>query len=91
MLQRFVVLAVVVAAAYWYWTGPMQHKKHPDYEATLQQNAQKMAECKRAAAYKLGATGIGSGSEVAEQACAEKYNLYEEDGRWHSYNLTRPN
>ena len=90
MLQRIVVLAVIVAAMYWYWTGPYQQKNHPDYEATLQQNAEKMSECKRAAAYKLGATGTGAGPESAEQACAQKYNLYEEDGRWQSYNVHRP-
>jgi len=90
MLQRIVVVAILIGAAYWYWSGPWQREHHPDYAAIVQQNDEKMAECTRAAAYKLGATGVGAGAEVATRNCAEKYNLYEEDGHWHSYSMSRP-
>jgi hypothetical protein len=91
MLRSLIVAAVIVGAAYWYWTGPYQQQRNPDYAATLQQNGKTMAECVRAGNYKLGATGSGPGPEQIEQACAQKYNLYEEDGRWHSYDRARPN
>lgn len=90
MLERIVVIAVIVGAIYWYWSGPYQQTHNPGYEATLQQNETNMAECTRAGNYKLGATGSGPGPELIEQQCAEKYNLYEEDGRWHSYDRARP-
>lgn len=90
MLERLILLAVVIGAAYWYWSGPYQDRLNPSLENILEQNDAHMAECKRAAAYKLGATGSGTGPEVAEQQCAEKHNLYLHDGRWHSYDMTRP-
>jgi len=91
MLERIVVIAVLAGAAYWYWSGPYQEKNQPDYEAMLRQNEAHMSECMRAGNYKLGATGSGPGPELIEQQCAEKYNLYQEDGRWHSYSRARPN
>lgn len=90
MVKSLILAAVIVGAAYWYWTGPYQAARNPDYAATLRQNDEKMAECVRAGNYKLGATGSGPGPELIKQQCAEKYNLYEEEGRWHSYDRARP-
>jgi hypothetical protein len=90
MLQRLIVLAVIIGAVYWYWSGPYQEKVHPSYEAMLKRNDENMAQCTRAAAYKQGATGSGPGPEEAEKACAEKYNLYQSKGHWHSYEVVRP-
>jgi hypothetical protein len=90
MLQRLITLAVLIGAAYWYWSGPYQDKIDPSYEAILEQNRQLMAKCIRGASYKQGATGAGTGSGRAKKECAEKYNLYEQDGHWHSYNIPRP-
>ncbi len=90
MLQKLIVITIIAGAAYWYWSGPYQARLHPDYAASLRQNAEHMAECMRAESYKLGATGNGPGPELARQQCAQKYNLYEEDGRWHSYDRARP-
>ena len=90
MLGRLLVLAAVIGAAYWYWSGPYQDKINPDYDTILEQNARNMAECTRAAAYKLGATGSGANAENAERQCAEKFNVYEDDGQWHSHNRPRP-
>lgn len=88
MLGRIFSIAVVIAAAYWYWTGPYQDRTNPSYEQRLQQHAEDMALCMRGAAYKAGATGDGSGD--AEESCARRYNLYQHEGRWHSYDEKRP-
>ena len=90
MLQRIIVLAVLIGAAYWYWSGPYQEKRHPSYAAQLEQNDAKMAQCIRAAAYKLGVTGTGADTSQATKQCAEQFNLYESDGHWHSYDSVRP-
>ena len=90
MFERILLFAAIVGACYWYWSGPYQAKTNPSYEALLKKNSEDMALCTRGAAYQLGATGSGSGGETAEQNCAEKYNLYEYEGRWHSYDVKRP-
>lgn len=89
MLEKLVVTALIAGAAYWYWSGPYQAQRNPDYEAILQQNDDNMAECVRAGNYKLGATGTGPGAALIEQECAEKYNVYQEEGHWHSYDRAR--
>ena len=91
MFERIILLAAVIGAAYWYWSGPYQDKINPSYEAVLKTNAEDMALCMRGAAYKLGATGGGSDSTLAEQECAKQYNLYKYEGRWHRYDMKRPN
>lgn len=78
---------MLLAAAYWYWTGPYQAKNHPSYEARLQKNTENMGQCMRGAAYKAGATGSGDGN--AEETCAKRFNLYEYEGKWHSYDEKR--
>jgi hypothetical protein len=90
MIGRIFSIAVILAACYWYWSGPYQAKTNPSYEARLKKNSEDMALCMRGASYQLGATGSGSGPEIAEENCAEKYNLYEYEGRWHSYGVKRP-
>jgi len=90
VLQRIILLAVIIGAAYWYWSGPYQEKINPSYEATLKLNDENMALCMRGAAYNHGATGTGLDSSGAREQCAEKYNLYESDGHWHSYDAIRP-
>lgn len=90
MLQRLIVLAALIGAVYWYWSGPYQEKTNPSQEAILKQNRDNMAQCMRSGAYKVGATGTGAGSATTEKQCAEKYNLYQLEGHWHSYDTNRP-
>jgi hypothetical protein len=89
MLQRLIILAALIGAVYWYWSGPYQEKTNPGYEAILKENKDNMAQCVRSAAYQLGATGTGTGAAVAEKQCADKYNLYQLKGNWHSYDAAR--
>jgi hypothetical protein len=90
VLERIIMFAVIVGAAYWYWSGPYQEKINPGYEVTLDQNDENMKRCIRGAAYKQGTTGGGVGGSTASKQCAEKFNLYELDGHWHSYDTARP-
>lgn len=87
MTGRLITIAIILAAGYWYWSGPYQDRENLDYERKLRDNAEKMRLCMHGKNYKLGATGIGGGN--AEQSCAEKYNLYLDDGRWYSYDDVR--
>lgn len=90
MLQRLIAFAAIVGAVYWYWAGPYQEKTHPGYDAMIKQNDENMAQCIRGASYKLGATGSGKSLAIAEGECAQKYNLYQIDGHWHSHDVARP-
>jgi hypothetical protein len=87
MPGRIITLAMIIAAGYWYWSGPYQSRQNPDYQQKLEANAEKMRECIRARNYKLGATGVSEGDP--EQVCAKKLNLYRHDGQWHSYDDVR--
>ncbi len=90
MLQRLVLIALVVGAGYWYWSGPYQEKVNPDYTRQLDNNAAAISECIKNTTYRTGLTGQGPDAESVEATCAEQLNLYEEDGRWHSYGAARP-
>jgi hypothetical protein len=90
MIQRLLFLAVFLGGAYWYWSGPYQERINPDYATILEENERKLEECIRAEAYRQGATGEGRGPEPAREYCADKHNLYLHDGRWHRYDMSRP-
>ncbi|NND67576.1 MAG: hypothetical protein HKN19_08315 [Halioglobus sp.] len=90
MLQRLIGIILVAGAGYWYWTGPYQDKVNPDYARQLDNNDAAVSECIKSTTYKTGLTGQGPDAASAEANCAEQLNLYEEEGRWHSYGTTRP-
>jgi len=90
VFERIILFAAIIGAAYWYWSGPYQARTNPSYEERLNKNTEDMGLCMRGAAYQMGATGSGTGPEVAEKNCAKKYNLYEYEGRWHNYDVKRP-
>ena len=87
---RIITFGAIIAAIYWYWSGPWQARVNPSYEAMLEENAENMRLCMRAAAFELGATGTGTAAGVARDQCAEKYNLYELDGQWHRHDIPPP-
>ncbi len=82
MIGRFVTLAILLAAGYWYWSGPYQQQRNPDAQQQLEQAIEGMRECIRGKNYKSGATGVIEGDP--EQICAEKFNLYLYEGEWRS-------
>lgn len=87
MFGRLVIVAIIAAAAYWYWSGPYRERTHPDLEQKLRKNAEDMRLCIRSGNYQAGATGSVSGN--IEQACADRFNLYKHDGQWYSYDEVR--
>ena len=82
MFSRLLTLAILVAAGYWYWSGPYQRQHNPDEQQVLQEKIELMKECIRGRNYQAGATGISEGDP--EQICADKYGLYYYEGQWRS-------
>jgi hypothetical protein len=82
VIGRLLTIAILLAAGYWYWTGPYQRQHNPDSEQQLQQAIEGMRECIRGKNYKAGATGVNEGN--AEEICADKFNLYLYEGEWRS-------
>jgi hypothetical protein len=87
MLGKLVLYGAIIAAAYWYWSGPYQEGRQSGYEKQLEDNNEKMALCMRGKNYNAGATGNVSGSP--EEACAQEYNFYQKNGQWYSYDSIR--
>ena len=88
MLGKLIGWGLLLSVAYWYWSGPYQQQRNPSYESRLQENTQKMEQCRQADAYRANATGEGGGN--TDQRCARKHNLYRHRGQWHSYDDVRP-
>ena len=84
MLGRLLSIAVLVAAAYWYWSGPYQQQRNPDAAQQLKIDLENMRQCVRGQNYKVGATGVGDGNP--EEICAQRFNLYYYEGEWRSKN-----
>jgi hypothetical protein len=80
VIGRILAIALLLAAGYWYWSGPYQKQHNPDRQEQLQQAIEDMRECIRGKNYKAGATGISEGDP--EQICAEEFNLYLYEGEW---------
>ena len=87
MLAKLVIVAAVIAAAYWYWTGPYQQNQPSSETRQLQENARNMKKCMRAEksmGAAAGMAGVGGVAGDAQTLCAQRYNLYLQDGQWHS-------
>jgi len=89
VIGRLLTIAMLIAAGYWYWSGPYQSQHHPDASEKLHKNIESMRDCIRGMNYKVGATGISAGDP--EQICAEKFNLYLYEGQWRSTDELRHN
>ncbi|MDH4041737.1 MAG: hypothetical protein OEW92_11820 [Gammaproteobacteria bacterium] len=82
MFGRLVSIALIAAAAYWYWSGPYQEQRNPSADRKLQRAIEEMRQCVRGMNYQVGATGVGQGDP--EQVCAKRFNLYYYEGEWRS-------
>lgn len=87
MLRQLLILAIVAAVGYWYWSGPYQERVNPTYEQQLRQNSQNMHDCMYRKNY-AGARMLKDAGDT-ETICSAELNLYQEDGQWHSYDATR--
>ena len=83
MMSRLLAYAVLAAAVYWLWTGPIRDMRTVSYDEKLEANADAMSRCLKGKLFAEGATGTPAGD--AEAQCAKKLNLYLEDGVWYSY------
>lgn len=88
MGKVMLVLAVMIAAGVWFWM--QEEEKGPSKEEIqIQKNARLIKDCMRrestlnAAAQKAGDDSVAVDSRAL---CAEKYNLYYDDGQWHRLN-----
>ena len=89
-MARLAIILAIMGLAYWYWSGPYQ-KSTPALEADrLQDNAVIMQQCinqeqrMQSTGGLAGLADVGGGGVDAEKPCAEKNNLYKQDGNWYS-------
>ena len=90
-MKNLIIFLAIIAAAYWYWSGPYQKVELQTYEEHLKENADIMKRCITKEASMAGAAGmagLGGGAADAETLCAQENNLYRSDGQWHSKNET---
>ena len=85
--MKLVLYGAIIAAGYWYWSGPYQEGRQSGYDKQLEDNNEKMVMCVRGKNYNAGATGKVSGSP--EVVCAQEYNFYQKNGQWYSYDSIR--
>ena len=86
-MGKLIVITILLGAGYWYWSGPYQASRPGPEEAQLQRNAENMRKCMRREASmegSAGMAGIGGIADGGEQLCADKFNLYQQDGQWRS-------
>jgi hypothetical protein len=88
MLKLAIFLAII-GLAYWYWSGPYQESTQTLEADQLKENGVIMQRCiqqeqRMQTAGGLGGLGdVGSTGRDAERLCAEKNNLYLQDGNWY--------
>ena len=88
MTSRLVGLVIILAVAYWYYSGPFQASQPSAEDRQLQENAQAMKQCMRREATMSAASGMaGAGPDGgdAEKLCAGQLSLYKDDGQWIKY------
>lgn len=86
-MGKIVVLVVLLGAGYWYWSGPYQAGRASPEQAQLQRNAENMRKCMRREASMEGSAGMAGMAGIAdggEKLCADKFNVYQKNGQWHS-------
>ncbi len=84
-MGRLISIAIIAAAAYWYWSGPYQQGRNPSAEEQLQANESAMRKCIRQEQSMGGAAGLaGVATDIGdpEQLCAEKLQLRRENDQW---------
>ena len=87
-MGRTILLAAILAAVYWYWSGPFQDSRPGGRDDQLRENARKMKQCvqrERSVTAGLGMVGADSGGGDPEKLCAQQLNMYRQDGQWLSF------
>ncbi len=87
-LREIIVLAVIAGAGYWAYENHFKGHRGSYQEAQWQKNADAMEKCveREITVARLSVTaGVAADEGSAEAACADRLNLYREDGHWKSY------
>ena len=87
-VSRLAIPVLIVFGAWWLWTGPIREMHTVTFEEQMQLNLDNIKRCLRAKEYVAGATGASS--EDPQAQCANKYRLYQHEGKWYSYDQKRP-
>ncbi len=85
--MKLIIAIAVVAAGYWYWSGPYQSAETQSLADHLKENKHTMQRCmkKEGTMGGLGGmAGMSSDSDGAQDLCANKNDLYLKDGQWYS-------
>ena len=87
-MGRLIAIALIGAAAYWYWSGPYQAgRAAPSPQEQRAENARLMKKCQRQEASMTAAAGMAGamvGGGDTEALCASKLGLHKRDGEWHT-------
>lgn len=88
MLSKTLSTMTLIGLAYWGWSAHTAEVRSGDYATQLKTNAEMMQRCVRSNSYVKG--NSGAYMRDPKQVCAEKYELYYENGNWHRYADVRP-
>jgi hypothetical protein len=89
-MGRLIIFLAIAGIAWWYWSGQRSESPELREAARLQENAATMQTCIRqeqrmdSAGALGGVADVGSSGQDAEKLCAQKHNLFLQDGEWHS-------
>ena len=87
-MTKLIFYLAIAGLAYWYWSGPYQASKDTKEIDVLRENAAIMQRCikqeerMQAAGGLAGVADVGDSGKDAERLCAQKNNLYLQDGEW---------
>ena len=88
-MGKLAIVAIILAIAYWYWSGS-HDQSTDDLEADrLQENAEIMQRCMNQERRMQSAGGLAgvadgdSGGADAATLCANEYHLEKRDGQWY--------
>lgn len=85
MHKKTLVLAVIIAAGFWFWMDG-EEQGPSDEELRVRANAKLIKDCIDREKSLNAAARKGGGSDLtvdSKALCEEKYNLYDADGQWH--------
>ena len=91
MISKMVQYAAYAAAAWvlwWLWNGPIHDMNTISPQEKLAQWERAMKTCLKGEQYRLGATGSQRGGP--EAVCADRLDLYLEDGVWYARGEPKP-
>lgn len=87
-VKEIIILAVIAGGGYWVYENYFQGHRGSYQEAQWEKNTADMRKCidREITVARLSVTsGVAADEGNAEAACADRLNLYREDGHWKRY------